>query len=162
MQNAQIRQAPLRAVAPQRAEGAPREAIEAVMQRSPFTMLLGTTIAEYGAGKVVLEVPVSEKLLQHHRFVHGAVIGALADIACGCAAASLVGDIMTSEYKVNLMAPATGSRLVGRGEVIRANARQVVCRADVFSEKNGVEKMVATALATVVRLRPFTAESCAA
>jgi acyl-coenzyme A thioesterase PaaI-like protein len=89
----------------------------------------------------------------HHRFVHGAVIGFLADSACAWAAASLVGDVVTSEYKLNLMVPATGSRLLGRGEVITINGRQVICRADVFCEKDNREIMVATALATIVRLK---------
>ena len=150
----EVQQARRRADILPAAEGVPREALEAVIQRTPFAMLLGATITDYGSGKVVLQVPVSEKLLQHHRFVHGAVIGFLADSACAWAAASLVGDVVTSEYKLNLMAPATGARLVGRGEVIKVSGRQVVCRADVFSEKKGAEKMVATALATIVRLSP--------
>src|SRR5215471_14819970 len=134
--------------------GVSRETIEAVIRSTPFASLLGASIVEFGSGKVTLMVPITDRLLQHHRFVHGAVIGFLADSACAWAAASLVGDVVTSEYKLNLMAPATGARLVGRGEVIKVNGRQVVCRADVFSEKNGAEKMVATALATIVRLSP--------
>lgn len=148
MQNVQVRQAPARP------EGVPREALEAIIQRTPFAVLLGASITKYGPGNVELMVPVTEKLLMHHRFVHGAVVGFLADSACAWAAASLVGDVVTSEYKLNLMAPATGARLLGRGEIIKVNGRQIICRADVFSEKDGAEKMVATALATIVRLKP--------
>jgi uncharacterized protein (TIGR00369 family) len=134
--------------------GISRQALEHGIQSTPFAVLLGAELLEYGDGKVSLSVPIVQQLLQHHGFVHGAVIGFLADSACAWAAASIVGDVVTSEYKVNLIAPATGSRLVARGEVIKSTGRQVICRADVFSEKDDVMKMVATALATIAKLRP--------
>jgi uncharacterized protein (TIGR00369 family) len=134
-------------------EGLPREALEAAIQKTPFALLMGAKVTKYQAGKVELMVPVSEKLLQHHGFVHGAVIGFLADSACAWAAASLAGDVVTSEYKINLIAPALGTSLLGRGEVIKASGRQVVCRADVYAVRDGSEKMVATALATIARLK---------
>ena len=132
---------------------ATREELEAIIEKTPFAMLMGAKITEYGHGKVELSVLVKEQLLMHHRFVHGAVVGFLADSACAWAAASLVGDVVTSEYKLNLMAPATGVKLLGRGEVIKVIGRQATCRADVYSERDGTERMVATALATVVRLK---------
>jgi len=134
-------------------EGLPREALEAAIQKTPFALLMGAKVTKYQAGKVELMVPVSEKLLQHHGFVHGAVIGFLADSACAWAAASLAGDVVTSEYKINLIAPALGTSLLGRGEVINASGRQVVCRADVYAVRDGSEKRVATALATIARLK---------
>jgi uncharacterized protein (TIGR00369 family) len=135
------------------AAGISREALEQGIKDTPFAVLLGATLLEYGNGKVSLSVPVVERLLQHHGFVHGAVIGFLADSACAWAAASIAGDVVTSEYKLNLIAPATGSSLLARGEVIKATGRQVICRADVFSEKDGASKIVATALATIAKLR---------
>jgi uncharacterized protein (TIGR00369 family) len=134
--------------------GISRQALEHGIRSTPFAVLLGAELLEYGDGKVSLSVPIVQQLLQHHGFVHGAVIGFLADSACAWAAASIVGDVVTSEYKLNLIAPATGSRLVARGEVIKSTGRQVICRADVFSEKDDVMKMVATALATIAKLRP--------
>jgi len=136
------------------ATGIPREALEQGIRDTPFAALLGAQLLDYGDGKVSLSVPVVPQVLQHHGFVHGAVIGFLADSACAWAAASLVGDVVTSEYKLNLIAPATGSRLVARGEVIKSTARQVICRADVFAEKDGTLRIVGTALATIAKLRP--------
>ncbi len=92
------------------------------------------------------------ELTQHHGFVHGAVVGFMIDSACAWAAASLVGDVVTSEYKVNLLAPAIGERLICRSEVIKAGQRQAVCRADVFAVTNAAEKLVATGLATIARV----------
>jgi uncharacterized protein (TIGR00369 family) len=147
LQNTEVRQTPTTA------EGASREAIEAIIQRTPFAALLGATIVEFGPGKVALMLPINGRLLQHHRFVHGAVIGFVADSACAWAAASRVGDVVTSEYKLNFLAPAGGTSLIGRGEVVKISARQVVCRADIFAEKDGAERLVATALATIARLQ---------
>jgi uncharacterized protein (TIGR00369 family) len=135
------------------AEGVPRESLEAAIAKTPFALLLGAKLTKYDVGAVELSVPVAEKLLQHHGFVHGAVIGFLADSACAWAAASVARDVVTSEYKVNLLAPAVGESLFARGEVIKASSRQIVCRADVYAVKDGTERIVATALATIARLR---------
>lgn len=70
----------------------------------------------------------------------------------GWAAASVADDVVTSEYKLNLLAPARGPALIGRGEVVKATSRQVVVRADVYSGKEGELAHVATALATVARV----------
>jgi uncharacterized protein (TIGR00369 family) len=136
---------------PANAEGASREAIEAIIESTPFASLLGARIIEFSSGKVALLVPINGRLLQHHRFVHGAVVGFVADSACAWAAASRVGDVVTSEYKLNFLAPAGGTSLIGRGEVIKISGRQVVCRADIFAEKDGAERLVATALGTIAR-----------
>jgi len=137
-------------------QGASREAIDTVIQSTPFAVMLGARIIEFGSGRVVLTVPITGELLQHHRLVHGAVIGFVADSALTWSAASQVGDVVTAEYKLNFLAPAAGTSLVGRGEVIKISGRQVVSRADIFAERNGVERLVATALGTIARMRAKT------
>src|SRR3546814_17520952 len=92
-------------------------------------------------------------MTQHHGFAHGAIVGYMADTVCAWAAASMVGDVVTSEYKLNLLSPAVGERLTAVGSVVKAGSRQVVTRADVFAVKDGSEKIVATALATIARVR---------
>ena len=64
----------------------------------------------------------------------------------------MAGDVVTSEYKVNFVAPAVGEKLTAVGTVIKAGARQVVARADVFAVKDGVPKICATALSTIARV----------
>jgi acyl-coenzyme A thioesterase PaaI-like protein len=88
------------------------------------------------------------------RLAHGAVIGFVADSACAWAAASVAGDIVSSEYKLNLLAPAVGETILGRGYVVKDSARQMVCRADVFALKNGTERLVGTVLATIAKTKP--------
>lgn len=133
--------------------GATREQLELALARTPFAAWAGTTILEYGEGHVSLSVPCRPEMKMHMGFAHGAVIGFVADSACAWAAASVVGDVVTSEYKLNLLAPSTGTALVGVGEVVKVSGRQVVCRADVYSVVNAERRIVATALATISRLR---------
>ncbi len=139
--------------ASERAEGLPQDVLEAVIAKTPFAVLIGAELTRYGGGEVELRVPMSERITQHHGFAHGAVIGFMADSACAWAAASLAGDVVTGEYKLNLIAPAVGSALIGRGYVIKASGRQVVCRADVFALGEGGERIVATALATIMKFK---------
>lgn len=134
-------------------EGIPREKIEAIIARTPFAVWIGAELTRYGDGQAELCVALRRDLTQHHGFGHGAVIGFLADSACAWAAASVAGDVVTAEYKLNLLAPAVGEKLIGGGSVLHAGARQLVCRADVSVLRGGQVHLVATALATIARLR---------
>lgn len=129
-----------------------REQLEHALEKSPFAQLIGFSLTHYSAGAIEMEVIPRKELTQHHGFTHGAVIGFMIDSACAWAAASMVGDVVTSEYKINMLAPAIGEKLICRSDVIKAGQRQVVTRADVFAEHNGKRKIVATGLATIARV----------
>ncbi|WJN58244.1 PaaI family thioesterase [Pseudomonas sp. SO81] len=134
------------------ATGISRERLEQALQHSTFAQLLGAELLDFAPGRVSLQVPSRPDLCQHHGYMHGAVVGFMVDSGCAWAAASMVGDVVTSEYKLNLLAPAIGERLVCRSEVLKAGQRQAVCRADVFAVKDGAEKLIATGLATIARV----------
>lgn len=129
-----------------------RERLEQALEQSPFAQMIGFALTDFGPGRIALEVLPRKELTQHHGFVHGAVVGFMIDSACAWAAASMVGDVVTSEYKVNLLAPAIGDKLICRSAVIKAGQRQVVARADVFALREGEEKIIATGLATIARV----------
>lgn len=129
-----------------------RELLEQALQQSPFAQLIGFSLTGFEPGRISMEVLPRPQLTQHHGYIHGAVVGFMIDSACAWAAASLVGDVVTSEYKVNLLAPAIGEKLICRSEVIKAGQRQVVTRADVFALRSGEERIVATGLATIARV----------
>jgi len=126
------------------------EIMKEVIKKSPFTAFLGTEILVCSGGSAELVVQIRPELTQHHGYAHGAIVGCVADNACAWAAASVVGDVVTAEYKLHLLAPAVGEKLVGRGRVIKASARLVVASADVFAVKDGEEKHVATMMATIM------------
>lgn len=133
------------------AQGKSREELETVIGRTPFAAWLGAKVLKYGSGHVTLSVPMHRDITMHHGFVHGAIVGFVADSACAWAAASVVGDVVTSEYKLSLLAPAVGESLLGVGSVIKVSGRQIACRADVFSMQGDRQQMVATALATITK-----------
>jgi uncharacterized protein (TIGR00369 family) len=129
--------------------GVTLETLEKFISLTPFAIMLGAKVEYFEPGKVSLSITLKKELTQHHGFAHGAVVGFMADSALAWSAASIVGDVVTSEYKINLLAPAIGERLFAKGEVIKASNRQVVARADVYAEKDGKRKIVATSLATI-------------
>ncbi|MDH4563974.1 PaaI family thioesterase [Pseudomonas sp. BN411] len=130
-----------------------RQQLEQVIAVTPFAQLMGATIREFGNGVAEFEIEVKPELMhQHHGFVHGAIVGFMADSACAWAAASLAGDVVTAEYKLNLLAPARGERLRAQGRVLKAGGRTLVVQADVFALEQGNEKQVAVALASIARV----------
>jgi len=125
-----------------------------LIEKTSFARSLGATVTQFQEGKVELSINVTPASKQHHGFVHGAIVGFMADSACAWSAASVLGDVVTSEYKLNLLSPAVGEMLLARGEVVKASSRQATCSADVFSvQADGREKLVAVSLATVVRFK---------
>lgn len=130
-----------------------REEIEAIIAKTPFAVWVDARLDIYRRGEVEISIPMRRDLTQHHGFGHGAIIGFLADSACAWAGASVAGDVVTSEYKLNLVAPAVGQTLVGCGSVVHAGGRQVVCRADLYAIASERRKLVATALATIVQVK---------
>jgi uncharacterized protein (TIGR00369 family) len=126
------------------------EIMREIIKKSPFNAFLDCEILVCAEGFAELAVPIRPDLTQHHGFAHGAVVGCVADNACAWAAASVVGDVVTSEYKLHLLAPAIGEKLIGRGRVLKASSRLAVASADVYAVKNGKERHVATMLASIM------------
>lgn len=116
----------------------------------------GATLVRVQRGEVEIAMPWSPAVTQQHGFFHGGVVGALADTACGYAALSLVGEGeagLTAEYKINLLSPAKGERLMAVGRVLKPGRTLIVAQGDVFSETGGERKAVATMLMTLCVVR---------
>jgi len=128
-----------------------RADLEAVIQKTPFALMLGAKLEEYGDGIANLSVALRPDLTMHMGFAHGAVVGFMADSACAWAAASMVGNVVTSEYKLNLIAPGIGQQLRAQGRVLKAAGRNLVCMADVYALHQDKSTLVAVALATIAR-----------
>ncbi|WPZ34132.1 PaaI family thioesterase [Thalassobaculum sp. OXR-137] len=129
------------------------ERVRASFGRQAFMDFIGAEIAEVAPGAVEIRLPYRAELAQQHGFFHGGIVGTLADNACGYASFSLAAadaSVLTVEYNLNLMAPASGDLLIARGRVLRPGRTLVVAQADVFAVRDGREKQVATALATLM------------
>jgi uncharacterized protein (TIGR00369 family) len=104
--------------------------------RQKAMALIGASLTVVEPGQVEVALPYRDDLTQQKGFIHGGIIGMIADTACGYAAFSLMPadcSLVTVEYKINILAPARGA-LVARGEVLRPGRTLTVTRGEVYSE----------------------------
>lgn len=121
--------------------------------RQGFMSLVGAEVAELSRGACTLAVDRRPELLQQHGLFHGGVTAFLVDNATTIAAATSRGQpALTAEYKLNLLSPASGDRLICRARVIKPGRQVAVVAADVFCIIDGKEKHTATALASIAML----------
>ncbi len=121
--------------------------------RQAAMALIGASMTRVAAGRCEIELPVREDLTQQHKFVHGGVVGMIADSAGGYAAFTLMpadASVLTVEYKINMLAPAKGERLVARGEVVKPGRTLSIVRADVYALDGGRETLVAATQQTLM------------
>lgn len=114
---------------------------------------IGARLARVVAGEIEIRVPFRPQLTQQHGFLHAGVVTSALDSACGYAALSLMPEgveVLTVEFKTNLLAPARGEELIARGRVVRAGRTITVCQADAIMLADSEETLVATMLATVM------------
>jgi len=98
--------------------------------------LIGAQLAVVEPGFVEIHLPHKAEITQQHGNIHGGGVGMIADSAAGYAANTLTPSdtsVLTVEYKLNLVAPADGQRLVARGEVIKPGRTLIITRAEVFA-----------------------------
>jgi uncharacterized protein (TIGR00369 family) len=127
----------------------------ATFKRQQAMRTLGISIARLEPGEVELAMPYSQAWTQQNGFVHAGVITAGLDTACGIAAFTLMPagtDVLTVEFKTNLLAPASGERFVFRAHVVKPGRTLTVCDAQAFAERDGAENLVATMTGTLMAL----------
>ena len=124
--------------------------------RQRVMQTVGARLTRVAPGEVEIELPFREDLTQQHGYLHAGVVTTVVDSACGYAAMSLTppgGEVLSVEFKINLLSPATGESLVARASVKRAGRNITVCVGDAFAVNEGREKLVATMLATMMTVR---------
>ncbi|MGQ9425621.1 PaaI family thioesterase [Gilvimarinus sp. F26214L] len=125
-----------------------------ILERQPFSALLGTELELFEPGTAVLTLLVREELKQQHGFVHGGVVSYLADNALTYAGGSVLGDSVTSEYKINYLRPAIGEKLVAKATVLSSGRTQAVCQCNVIVVGDEGERTVAVAQGTIIKVEP--------
>jgi len=106
----------------------------------------------FETGTAELSLEIRDDLKQNNGFVHGGVVSYLADNCITFAGASVLGNCVTSEYKVNCVRPAIGDRLVARSTVLYAGKRQATCECQVYAKTDGEEKLVAVSFGTINKI----------
>lgn len=131
-------------------------AIKHTLENQGFTKLVGAKVVSIEKGVVVMALDRRPEVLQQNGLFHGGVIAYLVDNATTAAAGTMIDratrSVITGEYKINLVAPSTGDRLICRAEVVKPGRTLTVVEAKVFCRTGGTEKLVAVALATIVNL----------
>jgi uncharacterized protein (TIGR00369 family) len=123
--------------------------------RQSMMSLIDAQLTRVEPGRVDITLPFRGDLTQQHGYIHAGIITTIADSACGYAAYSLMppeSDVLSIEFKINLLRPGKGETFVARAEVIRPGKTVSVARADVFAVTRQHELLIATMQATMMRL----------
>ncbi|MGH9762363.1 MAG: PaaI family thioesterase [Blastocatellia bacterium] len=128
------------------------ERVRSSFSRQSLMNTIQARMTQVAPGTVEIEMPYGEAFGQQLGFVHGAIITAIADSACGYAALTLTApgsEVLTVEFKANFLAPAEGEAFVAKARVLRQGRSVTVCSADVFALGGADEPLIATMLATM-------------
>jgi len=123
--------------------------------RQGFMKKLGVELRALDYGYCELAVAFDETLTQQHGFIHAGVTATIADNACGYAAYSVMPEdstVLTTEFKMNMIAPAKGPLLVSRARVVKPGRTLVIVECDVWNTGAGEESLAAKMLATALCL----------
>ncbi|HET7520236.1 MAG TPA: PaaI family thioesterase [Candidatus Limnocylindria bacterium] len=133
-----------------------KERVRASFARQGLMATLGATLESVGDGEAEISLVPHPEISQQHGFVHAAAVTAIADSAAGYASLTLMPPgtgVLSTEFKINLLAPARGDRIVARGRVVKAGRTLTVAQSEVFAETDGDRKMIALLTATMMAVQ---------
>lgn len=117
---------------------------------------LGARLVSVADGEVHIELPFSKQISQQHDYVHAGAITSVVDSACGYAALTKAPpecEVVTAEFKINLLRPAIGERFLAIGRVQSSGKLLTVCTGEVRALSGTDWKVVAIMQATIVNVR---------
>jgi uncharacterized protein (TIGR00369 family) len=129
--------------------------VRASFARQGAMRLIGAMLTRVQPGLATIALPYRSDLTQQHGFFHAGMTSAIADSAAGYAAFSLfpaASSVLTVEFKINLIAPADGERLVATGRVKKPGRTLTICEFEVVAEKGGEATVCALGLETLICL----------
>ncbi len=133
------------------------EKIRNSIAKQSMMATLGAELTEMDAGSVTLSAPILPTCQQQHGFGHAALTFGLGDSAAGYAALSVMpeeAEVLTSEMKIHLLAPAQGDRLEAVGSVVKPGRRLVIVQAEVFAIAENTRTQIALLTGTMVPILP--------
>src|SRR5882762_2235035 len=117
--------------------------------RQPIMKLIGARLSLVAPGVVEITLPYRADLVQQNGYLHAGIITTIADSACGYAAYTLMpagSNVLSVEFKLNLLRPAQGETFVARAELIKAGQTLTVVSADVFAMNENEERQLVAAM----------------
>jgi uncharacterized protein (TIGR00369 family) len=132
-----------------------QQRIKASFERQGFMRHLGARLEHIAPGRVHIMLPGRPELTQQHGYFHAGATSAIADSAGGYAALTLFpenAEVLTVEYKINLLSPAAGDHLEAVGTVRKTGRTLSVCQLEVFAVQGEQRSLIATGQQTLIRL----------
>jgi len=120
--------------------------VRSSFDRQGAMQLIGARLASVRPGYCAIELPYRNDLTQQHGYIHAGIVSAIADSAGGYAGFTLFpadASVLTVEYKLNLLAPAKGDRLIAEAEVVKPGRTLVITRGEVYGEDGGKRTLCA-------------------
>jgi len=127
--------------------------VRASFARQGAMTLIGAAMTELAPGYCAIAVVPRPEIMQQHGYVHAGIVATLVDSAGGFAGFTLFpadSSVLTVEFKLNLLAPATGDRLVAEGFVVKPGRTLAITRGEVHAEKGGKRTLVALMQQTLI------------
>ena len=118
-----------------------------------FMKTIGAQLDLVEVGKVIISLEMKPNMKQQHGFGHAGVTFSIGDSAAGYAALTTMKqnqEVLTSEMKIHLLAPADGKILKAVGTVLKSGKRLIVVQSNIYSHHGKRNKLVATMLGTMV------------
>ena len=132
-------------------DGAAR--VRASFARQGAMATIGATIDMVEPGYCAISLAPGPAVSQQHGYVHAGVVAAIVDSAGGYAGFSLfpaTASVLTVEFKVNLLAPAEGERIVAEGFVVKPGRTLCITRGEVHALRGDKRKLVAVMQQTLM------------
>lgn len=130
------------------------EEVRLSFARQTIMQMIGASLGRVEPGLVEITLPYRHDLTQQHGYLHAGIVTAIADSACGYAAFTLMprnSEVLSVEFKVNLLRPASGENFLAQATVIKAGKTLTVVRGDVYSVAQDAKKLlVATMVGTMI------------
>jgi len=148
--------APTRTPAFEPADPGYAERVRSSFARQGAMALIGAELARIAPGYCAIALVPRAELSQQHGYVHAGIVSAIADSAGGYAGFTLFpteASVLTVEYKLNLLAPAAGERIIAEGFVVKPGRTLVITRGEVHAERNGARTLVALMQQTLIVMR---------
>jgi len=122
------------------------ERVRASFGRQRAMALIRATLIDVQPGYCAIALTPHEDVTQQHGYVHAGIVAAIVDSAGGYAGYTLFPEgtsVLTVEYKLNLLAPAHGERIIAEGFVVKPGRTLAITRGDVHAERDGKRTLVA-------------------
>jgi uncharacterized protein (TIGR00369 family) len=120
--------------------------VRASFARQGAMKTIGAELVAIEPGYCSIALVPRPEIAQQHGYVHAGIVAAIADAAGGYAGFSLFpagASVLTVEFKLNLIAPAEGDRLIAEGFVVKPGRTLTVTRGEVHAERSGERLLVA-------------------